>query len=112
MKIHHEGIDYVVKMNSARLILFKNQPYCVCCFRTGNTFFLEKDLWSNISPHLNFYHRDIGGKIILMTKDHILPRSLGGKNHQSNYQTMCYKCNEAKDNRNISVQELRKEIGI
>ena len=31
-----------------------------------------------------------------MTKDHILPKSRGGKNHISNMQTMCCRCNSKK----------------
>ena len=46
---------------------------------------------------------------ILFTKDHITPRSKGGKNHISNYQTMCSKCNEGKEiifRRSIIIYEL------
>lgn len=31
-----------------------------------------------------------------LTCDHIIPRSLGGKNHLRNLQTMCKSCNEMK----------------
>ena len=31
-----------------------------------------------------------------MTKDHIIPKSKGGKNELSNYQTMCTYCNNEK----------------
>lgn len=34
-----------------------------------------------------------------MTKDHIIPKSKGGADDISNYQTMCERCNEAKGNR-------------
>ena len=33
-----------------------------------------------------------------MTKDHILPKSKGGKDEIDNYQTMCIRCNKAKGN--------------
>lgn len=39
---------------------------------------------------------DENGKEVLMTKDHIIPKSKGGANDISNYQTMCKRCNEAK----------------
>ena len=35
---------------------------------------------------------------VLMTKDHIIPVSKGGKNILSNYQTMCELCNLEKGN--------------
>jgi hypothetical protein len=39
-----------------------------------------------------------------LTVDHIVPRSRGGSNDESNLQTLCRKCNSAKNNR-ISAQE-------
>ena len=51
------------------------------------------------SYHLNLYAVDDNGDEILMTKDHIIPRSKGGIDDISNYQTMCRLCNEAKGNK-------------
>lgn len=48
-------------------------------------------------PYL--YAVDDNGDEILMTKDHIIPRSKGGIDDISNYQTMCKLCNEAKGNK-------------
>jgi 5-methylcytosine-specific restriction endonuclease McrA len=39
------------------------------------------------------------GKKKVLTIDHIIPLSLGGKNEIDNYQTLCRKCNMAKGNR-------------
>ena len=36
---------------------------------------------------------------MMMTKDHILPRSKGGANRLENYQPMCSKCNCKKGDR-------------
>lgn len=33
-----------------------------------------------------------------MTKDHIIPKSKGGIDDLSNYQTMCERCNKEKGN--------------
>lgn len=52
----------------------------------------------DVSYHLNLYAVDENGKEILMTKDHIIPKSKGGKDHISNYQTMCVRCNMTKGN--------------
>jgi 5-methylcytosine-specific restriction endonuclease McrA len=57
----------------------------------GAYFLLESHLPEQ-NPHLNLYSEDH----VLMTKDHIIPRSKGGKNHMSNYQTLCYECNQEK----------------
>lgn len=46
----------------------------------------------------------------IMTKDHIVPRSKGGKNDRSNYQILCSNCNTIKAARLISLEVLRKEV--
>lgn len=51
------------------------------------------------TPHLNLYHQSRRGALFLMTQDHILPRSRGGKDHIDNLQTMCDSCNGKKGNR-------------
>ena len=48
--------------------------------------------------HFNLYAINDSGDEVLMTKDHIIPKSKGGKNHLSNYQPMCCYCNCKKDN--------------
>jgi hypothetical protein len=90
-------LDYdFVKISSQRLVLFKNKGIsCVCCGLIGQYFVKEKKK-DDISYHLNLYALDSEGNEILMTKDHIIPVSKGGKNHHSNYQVMCTKCNLKK----------------
>ena len=51
--------------------------------------------------HLNLYAIDQDGNEIMMTKDHIIPVSKGGKDMLENYQTMCMKCNVAKGNKMV-----------
>lgn len=67
---------------------------CPVCGATASYWALEKDA-SNKRYHLNLYafHNNIE---VLMTKDHIYPRSKGGADSLSNYQTMCRCCNIAK----------------
>lgn len=45
------------------------------------------------------YAVDQDGEEVMMTKDHIIPVSKGGKNTLENYQTMCRKCNVQKGNK-------------
>jgi len=45
---------------------------------------------------MNLYAINAAGEEVLMTKDHILPRVLGGKDHIDNYQPMCQVCNSEK----------------
>ena len=71
---------------------------CVVCGIEGKYFAKERHLQDK-SYHLNLYAVDDNGDEILMTKDHIIPRSKGGIDDISNYQTMCKLCNEAKGNK-------------
>jgi hypothetical protein len=112
-----------VKTNSPRLECLKRNQTCVRCGVVGNLFALEGTLqeppknqrrcyiencdwcatlcWKRnsncgIAPHLNLYAQTKNG-LILMTQDHIIPRSKGGsKKAQSNLQCMCTNCNQKK----------------
>jgi 5-methylcytosine-specific restriction endonuclease McrA len=39
----------------------------------------------------------------MMTKDHIMPKSKGGKNHFDNYEPMCSDCNTEKADKHEDV---------
>jgi 5-methylcytosine-specific restriction endonuclease McrA len=89
----------IIKGNSQRYqTFFTKGTKCVCCGIEGRYFAKEKCVNAK-SYHLNLYAIDENGEEVLMTKDHIIPRSKGGKNNISNYQTMCERCNVAKGNR-------------
>jgi len=88
------GVDYTIKTTSDRYALFKNSKKCVFCGIEGKHMLLEK-LQDDKAPHLNMYAEE-NGKMILMTKDHIVPRSKGGKNNLENYQVACSLCNQIK----------------
>lgn len=98
-KVLFDGIP--VKMKSDRYRLFAQSLTCVTCGIVGEFFALETivDKKGNLvqgTYHFNLYAINSEGKEVLMTKDHIIPRSRGGKDHLSNYQTMCYCCNQEK----------------
>lgn len=89
----------LIKGNSQRYqTFFTKGCKCVVCGIEGKYFAKERHL-QNKSYHLNLYAVDDNGDEILMTKDHIMPRSKGGIDDISNYQTMCKLCNEAKGNK-------------
>lgn len=87
-----EGYD--VYTTSLRYKTFIEKGYkCVCCGRTGAYYALEKSHGSNAKrAHFNLYSNDD----VLMTKDHILPKSKGGADRIENMQTMCAICNSEK----------------
>jgi len=99
MKINLDGYD--VKINSIRLQTFKLKgTICNNCGIEGKFFALEKPFNSNnISHHLNLYGYTKLGQEILMTSDHIIPKSKNGPNGLNNRQCLCSKCNEKKGNK-------------
>lgn len=85
-----------IKVSSDRLVLFKHKGVkCATCGIEGQYFRKDKQD-SDFSPHFNLYALDKNGKEVLMTKDHIHPKSKGGKDCLSNYQPMCTSCNFEK----------------
>jgi 5-methylcytosine-specific restriction endonuclease McrA len=92
----------LLKMSSDRYKVFKFKGIsCVKCQCVGQYFIKEK---GKLDPesfpyHFNLYAINKDGDEILMTKDHITPRSKGGKDHLSNYQPMCATCNSQKGNK-------------
>jgi hypothetical protein len=89
----------IIKGNSHRYqTFFAKGTKCVCCGIEGKYFAKEKGRNAK-SYHLNLYAIDKDGNEVLMTKDHIVPKSKGGHDHIDNYQTMCEVCNMAKGNK-------------
>jgi len=88
----------MVNMASDRYKCFKvNGCSCVACGLTGTHFYLERTS-PDIRFHFNLYAIDESGQERMITKDHIVPKSKGGKDTIDNYQTMCKECNERKGN--------------
>lgn len=89
----------VIKGNSQRYQLFFIKGCsCVKCGIEGKYFAKERAI-KDKSYHLNLYGIDDNGQEVLITKDHIIPKSKGGKDILENYQTMCIRCNEEKGNK-------------
>lgn len=86
----------LIKGNSQRYqVFFTKGLKCTCCGIEGKYFVKEKNK-NTRSYHLNLYGIDENGKEVLITKDHIIPKSKGGRDNLDNYQTMCIRCNQAK----------------
>jgi len=87
----------LINMASDSYKVFFNNRKCVKCSIEGQLMAMEKGE-NDISYHFNMYGIDEFGHEVLMTKDHIVPKSKGGNNSLSNLQTMCVKCNNKKGN--------------
>lgn len=96
--IEWEFDGYRVKMNSMRYQLFKTKgTTCIECGVEGKYFALERPKGAT-RCHFNLYGFNKDGFEVMLTKDHIVPKSKGGKGHLGNLQTMCASCNGRKGN--------------
>ena len=87
-----------VKLNtkSLRLQTFLEKGLvCVHCGIKGQFFAIEKT-YGQDAYHLNLWGVDDEGDERLFTHDHIIARSLNGKDDITNTQTMCSPCNAEK----------------
>ena len=92
-----------INLTSDRYKVFMTKgTRCVECGIEGTIWALErhtpgKGCVPNARYHLNLYAVTEQGEV-MMTKDHIIPKSQGGPDRLDNYQPMCSICNHRKDN--------------
>lgn len=92
-----------MKMASDRYYTFEKSLKCSHCDLEGSFFAKERHSHETGSYHFNLYAIDKDGNEVLMTKDHIIPKSKGGKNIISNYNTQCTICNHIKQDTDETV---------
>lgn len=93
--------EFKVRMDSMRYKVFARSLYCIKCNIKGSVFLLQRiedKSINNDTAHFNLYAKDDNGNLILMTQDHIIPKSKGGKDHLNNLRTMCSSCNCKRGN--------------
>ena len=104
----------MINMSSDRYTLFKRKGVvCVTCGLTGVFFAKERYNENKNKYHFNLYGFNTAGKEVMLTKDHIIPKCLGGKDSQANYQPMCAPCNQNKgslENPQINTEGYRSTI--
>lgn len=87
----------LVPMNSNRYLMFAIKGLtCVKCGVTADHF---KKVWGNPqdNPHFTPFGVDEEGNEFMMTRDHIIPKTVWKDNSVENSQPMCSSCNEEKD---------------
>jgi len=115
-----------IRMGSKKYRLFQTKGVtCVGCGIEGKFFALERQkkqtqgkLKEGEAPqgvvphdiyHFNLYGYNSKSEEVLITMDHIIPKSKGGKNSMDNLQVMCEYCNHAKDNMIMKEIERNKK---
>ena len=91
----------MVKLTSQRYPVFQRSIKCARCGVEAKFLAIERCEGKRMDEtfHLNLYAINDRGHEVIMTKDHIIPKSKGGGNTQDNYQTMCLRCNSKKGNK-------------
>lgn len=93
VKYTFAGYQHPVNVCSHRLWMYATKGLkCVnpVCEEEGAYWHIESS--GNSGMHLNLY----SASGIMMTKDHIQARALGGPDHVDNYQPLCANCNRNK----------------
>lgn len=93
---------YTLKTKNDRYLNFiKNGFKCSKCGIEGE--YVNLECCQRLGNHLNVYGKK-NGKAVLLTKDHIYPKSKGGLDDIHNYQVLCEKCNSKKsDNSPVTL---------
>lgn len=94
----------IVRISMTLRTFMKYGVVCAKCGTKARYFTLYKDKQHYF---LQLFSCDEEGNEVLMTKDHIVPRSKGGANDIRNYQPMCAICNTKKGNRFEYEDECR-----
>jgi hypothetical protein len=106
-----EGKEYFVRW-SIRYPQFHQSSVCAACGLTGTRMLLGRngnDLKAR--PHFNFY-AETDDALVLMTRDHIVPLSKGGKDNLLNLQTLCTLCNGVKGDKEMNLETLRARHSV
>ena len=78
---------------------------CVVCGREG-VLLLKTYNKKNRQTHVDLYTDDF----VLMTVDHIIPRSISHDESLNNKQTMCDPCNAKKADKMLAPEDMRKHM--
>ena len=78
----------------------KGQPIrCHFCGCEADRWVAEKGQKDHLGhPVLNLFATNRDGQVVLMTRDHIIPKSLGGIDAVANLRPACGPCNEQRSN--------------
>lgn len=101
--------EYKLRSKDDRYLNFITNGFkCNKCGIEGKYVKLENNRKQGY--HLNVYAIDKTGKEVLLTKDHIYPKSKGGLDSIKNYQVLCTRCNSKKSDKSpmTLVQALRE----
>jgi HNH endonuclease len=77
---------------------------CRACGLRGLFFVKEKHRTGERYYHLSLYALK-NGQEVMLTRDHIIPKSRKGKDTLANSQPLCFNCNQEKGNNSLPEEE-------
>jgi len=107
-----------IKTGGPRLRTYLKGTACVGCQIKASYFAVEAAGPEFQYDHLNLYALNTKGHEVMMTSDHIHPKSKGGRGHLENRQPMCKICNTDKadviitNEEDIQVAHVTKPVKI
>lgn len=122
MRKYGKEIDEIISLkllhtdykNHHRLGVFHRKgTVCVCCGAGKEGVYLVANHTTTKTGGIGGWHVDVFTKNwVLMTIDHIIPKSEGGTNDWENLQPMCIDCNGKKASKIVTVEELQQMLGF
>lgn len=107
----HDGIKFSYYPQKVKT--YTKNCKCIACGIEANEVRIEYMLHCSHrvfgSPHLNVY-ANIGDYSVLITVDHNKLASQGGADVESNFNTMCSKCNSKRGSKYESLESFLKAI--
>ncbi|EMR6007941.1 hypothetical protein WJW27_004735 [Escherichia coli] len=112
-KIKHYTLNGITfKYFPQKVLTFIKNPKCIACGIEATEVRIERTFSSDPifgKPHLNLY-AVCGLYEVLMTVDHNNLASKGGPDLESNFNTMCSRCNQLRSNKTESVDEFLVKV--
>lgn len=116
-----QKVSHRVNINNDRYYLFRNQKSCAGCGVIGTRLFLCEDIQQSEALGVRRFHFNLYGQnvdtndcmkdhFVLMTRDHIVPKSLGGIDSIDNYQTLCWNCNVLKSDCGMNLEQIQSAL--
>lgn len=85
----------LISRDSTRLnILFRSPLKCYCCNKVATHFIFEQ----HRNDRSKKYRMNLYSGNVMMTWDHIIPKSFGGSDDLANARVACEKCNSIRGN--------------
>lgn len=108
------GMSCNAKTPKMRLLWLHKNLTCNQCGISASFAALESHKDVADGAHLNFYALDYSNNEVMLTWDHVTPKSEGGTNDMKNAQCLCEICNGLKgnDKNPKDVKALRREKGL